>query len=44
MANGRLGFEDVARPVERLPSPFREDTLVVKNLAPLQRDCRRWPA
>jgi len=42
MVNGRVGFEDVARAVERLPAPFRQDAVVRENLANLSRDWRRW--
>jgi hypothetical protein len=42
MVNGRLGIEDVARAVERLPEAFRKDIIVRENLKNLGRDCLRW--
>jgi hypothetical protein len=42
MVNGRVGFEDIVRAVERLPAAFREDIIVRENLKNLNRDCRRW--
>jgi hypothetical protein len=42
MVNGRLRFDDVVRAVERLPAAFRQDALVLENLANLKRDCQRW--
>ena len=42
MVNGRVGIEEIARAVERLPAAFRADIMVRENLKNLNRDCRRW--
>ncbi len=42
MANARLRFEQVAQAVERLPAPFRDDSVVRENLLNLRRDCQHW--
>ena len=42
MINGRLGMEAIAEAVERLPTAFRADMMVLENLKNLHRDCQRW--
>jgi hypothetical protein len=42
VAHGRLGFEQIAAAVQRLPEPFRNDALVQENLQNLHRDLERW--
>lgn len=38
----RLGFEDVAQAVDRLPAAFRDDPLVRDNLGNFRQDLQRW--
>jgi hypothetical protein len=42
MVNGRVGIEEMAGAVERLPAAFRADIMVRENLKNLNRDCQRW--
>ena len=44
LIQSRLRFPQVAEAVDRLPAPFREDTLVRENLESLRRDIERWTA
>ena len=38
----RVGYEDVAQGVDRLPAVFRDDALVRENLVNFGRDLQRW--
>ena len=38
----RISFDEIERAVERLPDPFRRDTLVCDNLKNLRGDIQRW--